>query len=129
MIKRIVRILLTFILLYFVGVYVHTTILESQGINLPFSIKKLYLFHAGFSIIICVNLEAISIVNKISEQLGYIYLGTLMLKILLFSATFYQSIIHGNDLSLIAKISLLIPTFIFLLTEVFFVAKILNRKR
>lgn len=128
MIKRVSRVLLTFITLYFIGVYLHIEILENLGVSLPFSLKKLYLFHAGFSILVCVNLELFSIVDKISEQLGYIYLGTLMLKILLFSVTFYQSIIHGNDLTFIAKISLLIPTFIFLLTEVFFVAKILNRK-
>ncbi|MDX6745596.1 DUF6168 family protein [Polaribacter sp. PL03] len=129
MIKSIINTLLAFIILAIVGFYIHTFILENEGIITPFSIKKLYLFHAGFSILVCVNLQLLSTVNKISEQLGFIYLGTLLLKIMLFSATFYNVLIKGENLAIATKISLLIPTFIFLLTEVFFVSKILNKKQ
>jgi hypothetical protein len=110
-------------------VYAHTAILENQEVGVPYSLYKLYFFHAGFSILICVNLEVLAAFNKIVAQLGYLYLGALLLKIVLFSAVFYQFIIHGENESFISKISLLIPTFIFLLTEVFFVVKILNRKQ
>ena len=129
MIKRVLSILLAFITLYILGVYAHTVILENQEVSVPFSLHKLYLFHAGFSILICVNLEILDGFNKIVGQLGYLYLGGLLLKIALFSAVFYQVIINGEAESFISKISLLIPTFIFLLTEVFFVAKTLNRRQ
>tara|TARA_R110002049_G_scaffold112989_1_gene262981 strand:- start:5410 stop:5799 length:390 start_codon:yes stop_codon:yes gene_type:complete len=128
MIKRIASILLVFVVLYFVGFYLHQNILANLDENVSFSLQKLYLFHAGFSILICVNFQLLSNVNKISEQLGFIYLGALLFKILLFSATFYTAIISEENLTTISKISLLIPTFIFLLTEVVFVSKILNRK-
>lgn len=128
MIKRIASILLVFVVLYFVGFYLHQNILTNLDENVSFSLQKLYLFHAGFSILICVNFQLLSNVNKISEQLGFIYLGALLFKILLFSATFYTAIISEENLTTISKISLLIPTFIFLLTEVVFVSKILNRK-
>ncbi|AUC85818.1 hypothetical protein CW731_11200 [Polaribacter sp. ALD11] len=128
MIKRVLSILLVFITLYFIGMYMHTEILENKGITVPFSIKKLYQFHAGFSILVCINLVLLNSVNKLLEQLGFIYLGTMLIKIVLFSATFYQAIIKGENLIMAAKLSLLVPTFIFLLTEVFFVVKILNRK-
>jgi hypothetical protein len=129
MIKRVLSILLAFITLAIIGVYAHTVILENQEVAVPFSLHKLYHFHAGFSILICVNLEILDGFNKIRGQLGYLYLGALLLKIVLFSAVFYQVIINGEAESFISKISLLVPTFIFLLTEVFFVAKILNRKQ
>ncbi|TXD49913.1 DUF6168 family protein [Polaribacter sp. IC073] len=128
MIKRVLSILLVFIALYFVGVFIHTEILENIGITVPFSIKKLYQFHAGFSILVCINIVLLHTVNKLLEQLGFIYLGTMLIKIVLFSATFYQAIIKGENLATAAKLSLLVPTFIFLLTEVFFVVKIMNRK-
>lgn len=128
MIRKIASILLVFAFLYFVGYYTHQKILTNLDENISFSLHKLYLFHTGFSILICVNFQLLSNVNKIYEQLGFIYLGTLLFKILLFSATFYTAIISGENLTTTSKISLLIPTFIFLLTEVIFVSKILNRK-
>jgi hypothetical protein len=127
--KSIISILSTFITIYIVSIYTHKTILENQEINLPFSIEKLYLFLAGFSILICINLQLLSTIQKISEQLGFIYLGSLMLKIILFAAVFYQQIINQENLIFTTKISLLAPIFLFLFIEVFFVARILNKNR
>lgn len=127
MTKSIISILSTFIVAYLVGLYAHQEILETQEIILPFSIEKLYLFLAGFSILICINLQLLTKAPKLSEQLGLIYLGTLMLKIILFSAVFYPSIIKQESLIISTQISLLTPIFLFLIIEVFFVAKILNR--
>jgi len=87
-----------------------------------------YLFHLGFSMLICINFKLLSSVNKIADQLGFIYLGTLLLKLVLFSIIFYQSIFTEEELSKISRISLLIPALIFLLTEAIFVAKILNKR-
>ncbi len=129
MIKRIIIVLLVFLGLYFVGLYSHQYIISNYQEKLPFSLEKLYLFHCGFSILVCINLLLLQNVNKISEQLGFIYLGALLLKILLFSLAFYSSVIKGNHLSTLAKTSLLIPTFVFLLTEVFIISKIINKKQ
>jgi hypothetical protein len=69
-----------------------------------------------------------SSVDKIFSQLGFIYLGTLFFKIVIFCAIFYQPVFQEENLSQIARVSLFIPTLLFLLTEAFFVAKILNKK-
>lgn len=106
----------------------HALFLEKQEIMLPFSLKKVYLFHLGFSLLVCTNFQLLSTVNKLSEQLGFIYLATLILKIILFSIIFYQPIFKEENLLQTARVSLLIPAIIFLLTEVIFVAKILNKK-
>ena len=128
MIKNFITYTLTCILLYILGLFLHNTYLETNKILLPFSLQKTYLFHAGFSLIVCVNLLALSNVNKILDQLGFIYLGTILLKILLFSIIFYKSIITNEIIEFSARISLMIPLLIFLLIEAFFVVQILQKK-
>lgn len=129
MIKKGIGILLTFITLYFVLQNIHHFLLEEKEIELPFSLEKLYLFNAGFSALICINILFLSTVNKFKEQLGFIYLITLFVKIILFSATFYKSIVKVDEMQMVAKLSMLFPLLIFLLTEIIFVAKLINQKR
>ncbi|WP_430929192.1 DUF6168 family protein [Polaribacter marinivivus] len=128
MIKTIFLYSFIFFTLFFVSFSFHNHFLEENQVLLPFSLKKVYLFHLGFSMLICINFKLLSSVNKIADQLGFIYLGTLLLKIVLFSIIFYQSIFTEEELSKISRISLLIPALIFLLTEAIFVAKILNKR-
>ncbi len=116
----------------FVGVFLiafglHEGYLENNQIEVPFSLKKVYLFHLGFSLLICINFKLFSVVNKIFVQLGFIYLVTIVIKFVLFGVIFYQSIFNQENLIQEARISLLIPTILFLLTEAFFVVKILNK--
>jgi len=128
MIKTIFLYSFIFFTLFFVSFSLHNNFLEENQVLLPFSLKKVYLFHLGFSMLICINFKLLSSVNKIADQLGFIYLGTLLLKLVLFSIIFYQSIFTEEELSKISRISLLIPALIFLLTEAIFVAKILNKR-
>jgi hypothetical protein len=128
MIKTIFFYTVVFFFLFLISFFLHETLIEKQGVILPFSLIKVYLFHMGFSLLICVNFKVFSTVDKIFPQLGFIYLGILFLKIVLFGTFFYKSIFSEENLSEIARISLFIPMLIFLLTEVVFVAKILNKK-
>jgi hypothetical protein len=129
MIKSVISYSLVFFSIFFISFVLHENWLEKQEVILPFSLKKIYLFHLVFSMLICVNFKLFSIVDKIFEQLGFIYLGTLLLKIVLFCAIFYKSIFTEETLSEIARLSLFIPMIIFLLTEAIFVAKILQKKQ
>ncbi len=129
MIKSVILYSLVFFSIFFISFVLHENWLEKQEVILPFSLKKIYLFHLVFSMLICVNFKLFSIVDKIFEQLGFIYLGTLLLKIVLFCAIFYKSIFTEETLSEIARLSLFIPMIIFLLTEAIFVAKILQKKQ
>lgn len=128
MIKTIFLYSITFFSLFFISFYLHEAYLEKQLITLPYSLRKIYLFHLGFSLLICINFQVFSSVDKIFPQLGFIYLATIFLKIVLFSAFFYKSIFTGENLSQIARLSLFIPMIIFLLTEAIFVSKILNKR-
>ena len=127
--KRLISILLTFIVLYIVSTYFHNLILDNNDITLPFSIERLYLFLTGYSILICFNLQLFTKTPKIADRIGFIYLGTSLIKIVLFLVVFHPPIILQESLVLPTKLSLLVPIFIFLIMEVFFITKILNRNR
>lgn len=129
MIRSIIAYAAIFFCIFIISFSLHEYLLEERQIILPFSLKKVYLFHLGFSLIICTNFVAISRVEKIFDQLGYIYLGTIFLKLIIFIATFYKSIITGETLPFITRISLLIPMIIFLFIEAIIVAKILKKNQ
>ncbi|QOD59909.1 hypothetical protein H9I45_11180 [Polaribacter haliotis] len=126
--KDIFRYILVFVALFLIGYYTHLKIIESQGLELQFSLEKVYLFHAFFSALICINLRFVSTVDKLFPQLGFIYLGTLVVKLILFAIFFYNPLFTVDSFSFSEKIALFIPLFIFLLTEAIFVLKILNQK-
>ncbi|PQB08540.1 hypothetical protein BST83_16480 [Polaribacter filamentus] len=128
MIKHILIYFLIFFGIFFLSFSTHENYIDTQEVILPFSLQKVYVFHLGFSVLVCVNFRLFSNVDKIFPQLGFIYLVALFLKIVLFCALFYQSIFNEENLSQIARVSLFIPMLIFLSTEAFFVAKILNKK-
>mgnify|MGYP006091525839 CR=1 FL=1 len=129
MIKAISLYSVVFFSLFFLGLFLHENLMEKQAAVLPFSLRKIYLFHLGFSLLICVNFKLFSTVDKVFEQLGFIYLGTLILKIVIFCAIFYNPIFTEENLTQTARLSLFFPLIIFLLTEAIFVAKVLNKNQ
>lgn len=128
MIRNVLIYTIVFFFLFLVFFSLHNFFIENQQIVLPFSLKKVYLFHLGFSLLICANFLLLSTVDKIFEQLGFIYLGTIVLKLILFCLIFYKSIFTEEKLSFAARISLFVPMIVFLLTEAVFITKILKKK-
>ena len=126
--KDLFKYLIVFTSLFLVGSYSHQFLVAHLELNLSFSIDKIYLFHAVFSALICMNLRVISTVDKLFPQLGFIYLSTLVLKLILFSLFFYTPLFTVVSFSMAEKLSLFLPLFIFLLTEAIFVLKILIQK-
>lgn len=126
MAKNLITYILVFASVGVLSYLLHNNFIEEKNISLPFSLKKVYLFFVLFSLVICSLFEIGSVINKIKEQLGFIYLGTIIFKITVFAVVFYQSI-FAIDLTNAQRIALIIPMAIFLFIEVFFVAKILNK--
>jgi hypothetical protein len=125
--RKIIGLLFIFLAVFFIGYHTHAFILEKTGIDLPFNLHKIYLFHAVFSSVLCVNFSIFSSVDKVFQQISFIYLATIVLKIILFPLVFYKPIFAEESLSNLHAISLLIPMFLFLSTEAFFMIKILNK--
>ena len=126
--KDVFRYLLVFTSMFLIGSSCHQLLVAHLGLKFSFSIDKIYLFHAVFSALICLNLRVISTVDKLFLQLGFIYLSSLVLKLILFALFFHTPLFTVVSFSFAEKISLFLPLFIFLLTEAIFVLKILNQK-
>lgn len=126
--KRIIVQIIIFVALYFLGLSTHEYMNSKQNISLIFSLKNVYLFHAVFSLLVCIVFGILSSKEKFFQQLGFIYLGVLILKIVVFSIVFYNPVLSVENLSKTDSAALLIPIAIFLIAEVYFVAKILNKK-
>lgn len=124
--RKIITLPFIFLILFYVGFHSHAFLLEKTGIRLPFNLKKMYLFHAVFSSVLCLNFVLFSKVDKVFQQISFIYLATIILKILLFCTIFYKPIFEGENITNLQAVSLLIPLLLFLPTEAFFVIKILN---
>ena len=129
MIRNILVFTVVFLFLFFVSYSLHEFFIKNEDVMLPFSLKKVYIFHFAFSLLICTNFQIFSTVDKIFEQLGFIYLGTILLKLMLFSLIFYKSVFSRETLEFTARLSLFIPMIVFLLTEAVFIAKILKKKQ
>ena len=119
---------IVFFFVFIVCFSIHEFFLEKQQINLPFSLKKVYLFHLIFSLLVCLNFLIFSSFDSVFEQLGFLYLGSILLKITLFYAFFYASIFTKQELTLSYRISLFIPVILFLIPEAAIVAKIMKKK-
>jgi hypothetical protein len=127
LLKKVLFQVLLFGFLLFFGFYVHSFILKSNDILIGFPLFQIYLFHAIFSLAICASLQILSFIERFASQLGFIYLGTFLLKLLLFAIIFSALLFKKEPNSFANKMSLLAPVFLFLLFEVFIIAKILGR--
>jgi len=127
MIKNVLIYSFIFFSLFLVTYSLHVFYLDKEQIILSFSLKKVYLFHLVFSLLICINFLIFSTIDKVFQQLGFIYLGTILLKLTLFAIIFYKSIFLGSQLSFTERLSLFIPMFIFLITEAILVSRVLSK--
>lgn len=129
MTRKIIFYCISFLILFVLSFFVHSTLLKTLEIQLRFPIFDLYLFHFIFSLIICCVFLLLSNSSKWSHQLGFIYIFTFITKVLFFAVVFKNSVFNLTSLSKLESFNLLIPLFIFLFLEVYFITKILNTKK
>ena len=128
MIKTLLVYLIVFTALFFTSNFSHQYIIDSNSIELRFGLNPIYVFFALFSLLICFVFRFLLLMKKAKDQLGFIYLSTLVLKMFFFVIVFKKRVIDLPDLTKIESINLLAPLFIFLFVEVYFIAKILQHK-
>lgn len=125
MIKRIVYFIITIIILFILSYSLHQYILQSKEITPTFSLLSIYLFHVVSAIIIYLIVEVVA--KYVVSQAGYAYLSSVFLK-LGFFVLIFKNPVFTEDLSKPERISLVIPLFIFLISEALATAKLLNSK-
>ena len=127
MIKRILFFLIAVLLLFVISFFSHDFILQSKEISVSFSLIGVYSFHVISAIVVYSIVELVA--EKIPNQAGYAYLASIFLKIGFFVLIFQASIFANEELTKPERISLVIPLFLFLITEAIAVSKLLNNKQ
>tara|TARA_R110002153_G_scaffold49884_4_gene140539 strand:- start:561 stop:911 length:351 start_codon:yes stop_codon:yes gene_type:complete len=90
---------------------------------------KAYSFHYLFSLTLVIVFLIASKNKSFFEQLGFMYMGVLVFKIMVFAILFYPYLLGELIMPQIYRGMLLIPVIIFLFLEVFFISKIMGNKR
>ncbi|WP_299761685.1 DUF6168 family protein [uncultured Dokdonia sp.] len=127
MIKQLSLYSIIFVLFSFAGYYIHTTVFTSLANQAPFSLQDVYLYHGVFSLLLCAIFLALLNSKKFKDQLGFLYLVSVALKIMLFCIAFYTPIFKTDSFTNTEAANLLIPIGLFLILEVFFISKLLNK--
>lgn len=126
--KRIFQYATFCFLVLIIGYGAHHFILGFFEVEHPFTLWKVYLFQCLATLVLCASFEVISEKSpKFKDQLGFLYLGAMFLKVALFSLFFSDILFSSLVLTKTDSVSLLIPIFLFLFLEVMIIVKILNR--
>ncbi|WP_155599010.1 DUF6168 family protein [Zobellia amurskyensis] len=128
MIKQIVQYIVVFILVGTASFFLHEFLLTDNNLGFNSLLKKAYIFHFIFSLSVIISFQLLSKNEKVFVQLGFIYIGLLVFKIAAYTAMCYPQLMGDQYLPRFYRASLLIPVFVFLGLEVFFVSKIMQRR-
>lgn len=129
MIKKFVIFTVAFTALFSCVYGFQNFILSESLKEIRFSVFDTNVFFALSSWVICIHFEIFSNIKRLQPQLGFIYLPTLFIKGILFFAMYKSSVFSINSLSSSERLNLLVPFFVFLALEVFFITQILNPKQ
>src|SRR5690554_6690153 len=126
--KRIFQYTIFCFLVLILGYGLHYFILIQFQIEHPFTLWKIYLFQCLATFALCASFEIIVQKSKnYRDQLGFLYLAAMVLKVAIFSLFFSDILFSSLVLTKTDSLSLLIPIFLFLFLEVMIIVKILNR--
>lgn len=123
MIKRILIVSSALLLLFLIGSNLQNYLTTE---TLSFSLFSVYLFHFIAAIIVYISVEIVA--DKLPNQAGYAYLTLMFFKIGAFVLIFQSSVFANENLTQMERIGLVIPLFLFLITEAIAVSKLLNSK-
>ncbi|ELR69897.1 hypothetical protein C900_04600 [Fulvivirga imtechensis AK7] len=95
--------------------------------TLAFSLVAMYLFHFISYVIICLSVEYLN--AKLPSQVGYAYLASVFIKIGVFVLVFKSTIVGAEDLTLVERLYIIIPMFLFLVLEAIYCGRLMNAQQ
>lgn len=119
---------LGFILCFTIAYLLNLTFVSEEVLSKIF-LKEHYIFHLVFSSMVCILFFALNQHKKWKEQLGFIYLGTFFLKLVIFAMVFQELVLPSKSLENIEVFLVLIPLFLGLALEVFVISQLLNKTK
>ncbi len=124
MTKRFLKFTVIFISVSILFYISHKYLLSFAGVNLSYKLLNIYLFHFIASFSICAIVEWLS--SRLPNQVGYIYLSSIFIKIGVFVLVFKPIIFGVEGLPMSEKFSIVVPMFIYLIIEVVYSGSIMN---
>lgn len=122
--KRFLRFAVIFIAVSILLYSFHKYLLTYASATLSYNLLDIYVFHFIASFTICAIVEWLS--SKLPNQVGYIYLSSVFIKIGVFVLVFKSIIFGAENLPMGERISIIVPMFIFLIIEVVYSGRIMN---
>ena len=125
MIKQLKMSLIGFVLISILVFYIHAHGFVKFAQNSPIALINLYMFFNMFSILLMFGLSRLKN-TKFQDQIGFVYLFSVAVKIILFCLVFYNPIFKTKAFTNIESINILIPIALTLFFEIFFMSKMLK---
>lgn len=97
-----------------------------HGLSFNELLKEAYGFLFAYSLAVVLLFQLLVHHKKQVQQLGFVYLAFLLLKIFIFAALFHPFLLGDQLLPLSQRAALLVPVFLFLVLEVILIAKSMN---
>ncbi|TBN03897.1 hypothetical protein EYD45_07695 [Hyunsoonleella flava] len=107
--------------------YLHVHVFVSISDKSPVPLDVIYLFNGAFSLLTCSTVLYLSNQQKYNDQIGFLYLASVVLKLVLFFLIFYRPIFKTDAFTNTESVNLLIPIILFLIIEVILIRKLLNK--
>ena len=123
---------LSFYMILLIAISLLTFLIHSKGFvhfanRSPIQIEALYLFHSIFTFLLTFVLSLLIVNHKFKDQIGFLYLASMVLKLILFCVFFKSHIFNQNSFTNTESANLLIPMTLMLFFEILFLSKLLNR--
>ncbi|WP_419213263.1 DUF6168 family protein [Maribacter sp. X9] len=129
MIKKIILYIVVLLLVGTTSYFFHLFLLKEKHESFTVVLQNAYVFHLCFSLATLIIFRLLARSNKLFDQLGFIYMGLLVFKIVVFATLFYPQLLGEDLLPRSFRASLLIPVIVFLPLEVIFISKIMQGKK
>lgn len=126
--KRFLVVFVIFLVSISIGYLIHSDLLQRFNSESVIALDYLYLFLGGFSALLLIQLYLLSKNERYKDQLGFFYLLSVALKLILFSIVFKDGIFTLNSFTNEQSVNLLIPIGLTLFFEVLILSRILNKK-
>ena len=97
--KRLLGYLVLAIVLFLISYPLHSYFLEASGKTPPYSLLSVYLFQAIASLVLVFVFELLAYTEQYNDQLGFLYMGSMVLKIVFFGIFFKSVLFSGVVLS------------------------------
>ena len=127
MIKRILIYFLIAGMLFSLSFSINSYLLKEFNVVSSFSLFSVYLFHVIASLIVYGMIELAA--KYMPDQAGFAYLIGVFVKMGFFMILFGSVVFGELELQKIERLSLIVPLFLYLITEAIASAKLLNKSQ